>query len=238
MTDSESATPTPPGKLTLAASAPRTGGPGAGSPATNRPQMPARLKNPPLTLRQWLGRILLFCLLLGSGGLLFWSHRQLIPVQRQARDTGALISRLSTEVAVMEGKYSAAEIAQLAEDYRQAQGLLFATPDALKDWFQEVRSQMVPLALDAVADFGRATTTNAADRTLAIVPATLALSIQPADKIEAVRSPYERVLRFLDQLNRQAKRVDLVEIQVTGGTNSVSRAVATLQLWAGEEGLP
>jgi hypothetical protein len=174
----------------------------------------------------------------GAGFLALWSYQRLVPVQRQAREAASLASRLSGEIAVMEGRYSAEEIAELMQSYDRAKGLLFSTPGALKEWFQQVQLQMVPLALDATADFGRAAITNSASHKLAVVPATLSLNIQPASQVEAVRSPYERVLRFLDELGRQEKRMDLVELQVTGGSNSISRAVAMLQLWAGEEAKP
>jgi hypothetical protein len=97
---------------------------------------------------------------------------------------------------------------------------------------------MVPLALDASADIGRAVVTNSSNLTVAVVPATLSLTIQPSPDVAGTRSPYERVLRFLDEINRQEKRVDVVELQVTGGSNSVNRAVAMLRLWAGEEAKP
>lgn len=222
----------PPEKLTLAATAPRAP---RSEPTAAAPARPRRLKSQPLTVRGWVLRVLVGGLLIGSAVLVQDSYRRLLPVQREARETAALVSRLSAEVALMETRHSPEQTEEVAREYARAQGLLFSTPEALKDWFQQVREQMVPLALDATADFGRPSTTNAAHYALAIVPATLALSIQPAPGIGAVRTPYERTLRFLTQLGLQEKRVDLVELQVSGGTNSVSRAVATLQLWAGED---
>lgn len=187
-----------------------------------------------MTLGGWLLRIMTGLPLVGSVLLVFWCYQRLTPVQRQVRDLTTQISRISAEIGQMQGHLTPGELARLAADYQRAQGLLFSSPDALKDWFEKLRVQMIPLALDASADIGRAVVTNSSNFTVAVVPATVALTIQPSTAVEGVRSPYERVLRFLDQINRQDKRVDIVELQVTGGSNSVSQAVATLRLWAGE----
>jgi hypothetical protein len=171
--------------------------------------------------------------LLISVGLVVWAYQRLIPVQRQARETASQISRLATEIGLMEGRLTPEELDRLAAEFQRAQGLLFSTPESLKDWLTQLRLQMVPLALEATADVGRPAATNAANPTVAVVPATLSLTLQPSRDVEGVRSPYERVLQFLDVLSREAKRVDVVELQVTGSANSVSRAVVSLSLWAG-----
>jgi hypothetical protein len=222
------------GKLTLA-TPPRPPKPPAPAAKAPPPAAPAASrKAQPLTTAAWISRALTVLLLAGAVGLVTWNYRRLLPVQKKARETSALVNRLSAEIALMETRTSPDAAQQVAENYAQAQALLFSSPEALKDWFQRVRREMVPLALDATADFGRPTAANPTNLGLAVVPATLALSIQPALQVEGVRSPYERVLRFLDQLSRQEKRVDVLDLQVHGGSNSVSRAVATLQLWAGE----
>jgi len=193
-----------------------------------------RFRSEPLSVRDWLVRGLMAAVLIASILAAYWSYRQLVPIQKESREASALVNRLSTEIGVMEGKYTPADLEVLAGEYHRAQGLLFSGEDALNQWFQNLKAGMIPLALDATADFGRAATTNAAQQALAVVPAKLTLDIKPAGEIGSVRSPYERVLGFLDQVARQEKRVDLIELQVDGGSNSVTRALLVLDLWAGD----
>lgn len=176
--------------------------------------------------------------LLVSAAVAFWCYQRLVPVQREAREAASQINRLSTEIGLMEGRLSAEELAKLAADYQRAQGLLFSTPETLKHWLTQLRLDMVPLALDAAAELGRPAITSSSNLAVAVVPATLSLTLQPSRDVEGTRTPYERVLRFLDSLAREEKRVDVVELHVTGGSNSVNRVVAALQLWAGEGGKP
>lgn len=240
------ATESPPvssGRLSLAVTAPRpatvhqSAAPASEAPAPAAAARKARRRRPPLTLRDWVWRTVAWCLLAGSVGLLLWTYRELVPAQQSLRDASSRVSRLSAEIAVMEGRYSPADIEQLAAEYRGAIDLLFSTPESLAEWLQEIRAHAVPLAFDTTPEFSRLTP-EAQGRTnvvSAYEPATLSLVIQPKVQVEGVRPAYERLLRFLGELGRQSKRVDLVELQVHGGSNSVSHAVATLKFWVGAE---
>lgn len=243
MNEPASSSSIPPTRLGLAPAAPKPSRtlPGGDVPSPTLPQTPPphpRSRKPPVTFGGWLVRAMLGVPLLGAAFLVFWCHQRLVPVQEHARALAAQTSRLSTEIGLMEGRLTPDELAKLAADYQRAQGLFFSSSDALKEWAKEVRLQMIPLALDAVPEFGQAVVTNSSNVTVAKVPATLSLNFQPSAQVAGARSPYERVLRFLDAMNQQTRRVDLVELQVSGGSNSIQRAVATLQLWAGEEVKP
>lgn len=242
MTATESA-PVSSGRLSLAVTAPRpatvhqSAAPAGEAPAPAAAARKARRRRPPLTLRDWVWRTVAGCLLAGSVGLLLWTFQQLVPTQQRLREASSRVSQLSSEIAVMEGRYSPADLEQLAAEYRGAIELLFSTPESLAEWLQEIRAHAVPLAFDTTPEFSRLTP-EAQGRTnvvSAYEPATLSLVIQPKLQVEGVRPAYERLLRFLGELGRQSKRVDLVELQVHGGSNSVSHAVATLKFWVGAE---
>jgi hypothetical protein len=176
-------------------------------------------------------------LLAGSAGLLLWTYWQLVPAQQRLREASSRLSRLSSEIAVMEGRYTPADLEQLAAEYRDAIQLLFSTPESLAEWLQEIHAHALPLALETTPEFSRlpSPATGPTNVASAYEPATLSLVVQPKQQVEGVRPAYERLLRFLGELGRQSKRVDLVELQVHGGSNSVSHAVATLKFWVGAE---
>lgn len=237
----EDAAPPPPKGLTLAPTGPKPPPPLPGSaPASPTPALTRRLsrQHESATRQSWLVRASMALLLAGAGCLLVWSLQRLLPLQRQTRDAAALASRLSGEIAIMEGRYTPAEIEQVLQSYTKATNRLFATPEAIKDWLQEVHLRTLPLAIEASAEFGDPVVTNTPGHELTVMPARLSLVIQPSAKVEAIQSPYLRVLRVLDELVRQEKRADIVEIQVAAGTNSIARATTLIEVWTGKETKP
>ena len=95
---------------------------------------------------------------------------------------------------------------------------------------------MVPLALDANAEFGKAAVSQTPDKKVTTIPATVSIQVKPVEGLESYSSPYQRVLRLTQYLGAGVKRADLVELDVSGSSNSVNRAVAVLNFWAGEPG--
>lgn len=207
--------------------------PGEGPP---RPAPPAPRFKTPLTVRDWILRALILVVIAGSVALVWWSYQRLVPVQQQAREANALLARLANEVRTMETKYPQEVIDRIRADHRAAQGLLFGGENAVAPWFESLQEDLIPLALEGRASFGVPKAAQAAGQGLAIVPATVSVDLKPAADITSVATPYVRLLRFVDLLGRQAKRVDLLDLQVSGGSNSVAKASATLELWAGTEG--
>lgn len=240
MSDNVPPTPIPPSRLTLAAAPKEPPRPAPGEEVPPPPVPPPTRRDP--TSRRsatpgqgWLLRTVMALLFVGSVALVLWSHRRLVPVQQESRKAAEKVSQLSGEIAVMQGRYSSREVEELAKRFEQTRSLLFPTPEDLFGWFGGLQTNMIPLALEARADFRPPAITNTAGHKLAVVPARLTLVLKPTTNVAGVNTPYERVLRFLDELTGQEKRVDLVELEVSGGTNSVSQASASIDLWAGEE---
>ncbi len=248
--DSDKSWPSiPPTQLKLQreqpAAAPEPSAPAApGAPAPSGPPAPpvgalgATARRPaaqPVSLQTWLVRILAGLLLAGSIAFLYWSYTRLAPVQKQARAQAERANKLSQEIALMEGKYPPPELEKLAQDFQFAGQLLFGGEEDLATWFEGLKRQLVPLALEASAEFGRPSAPATTNLSVAVVPATLTLNLQPSTDVGSIRSPYGRVLSLLDELTRQPKRVDLVALEVNAGSNSISQVRTVLELWAGEE---
>ncbi len=201
-----------------------------------RPVAALAPKTSRLDYKDVLLRAAFFLSVLGSLALVWWSVKRLTPLQDKSRDLSTQLARLSTEVDQMKMDLTSPDVEQLARKYVQVQGQLFGGQSALETWLQGLRRQTLPLALDVKADFGKAAAQAAGEQKLAVIPATVSVEVRPAAGIEGVQSPYQRVLQLSQRLTAEEKRADLVELNVAGGTNSVSRAVVVLNLWAGQEG--
>ncbi|HUS37560.1 MAG TPA: hypothetical protein VM680_19585, partial [Verrucomicrobiae bacterium] len=63
------------------------------------------------------------------------------------------------------------------------------------------------------------------------------VTLQPNVNERTNVTPYARLLKFTDELASSPKRLDLLELSVTGDSNSVSQAQVVMQLLAGEKKL-
>jgi hypothetical protein len=189
--------------------------------------------------RRWptlVVRLLVLLLVAGSLGLTSWSVNRLLQIQRQAKALSATFGRLTIEIEQMQSRWTPAEAERVLSRYGQVAAQLFGGQEGLATWIKDLKRQVVPLALDAQAEFGRAALQPASDQKVALIPATVSVQVKPAEGLDAADSPYQRLIRLTQYLAAGPKRADLVELEVFGSSNSVSRAVATLNLWAGEPG--
>jgi hypothetical protein len=190
-----------------------------------------------VTVGEWLFRLTGSALMAGAIALLVWIFfLKLTPLQKQSRDLGVQVARLSSEVDEMERNWDEKEIEQLTGDFSRINSHLFADEAALASWLGNLQEQVVPLALDASAEFGTAILLDSTNhQNLALIPATISVSV--ASNVPAIQSPYQRLLRLSHELTSRERRVDLMELNVNGGASSVSiqQATLVLNLWAGKE---
>ena len=172
----------------------------------------------------------------GSLALVWWSLQRLTPLQQRTRELSTTTARLSAEIDQMEGKWTQSQVEQVLQKFGSVQGHLIVGQTGLEGWLKNLKEQVVAMALDVKADFGKAGPQAAGSQKLAVIPTTVSVDVKPVPGIESAQTPYQRVLQLSQRLTAQEKRADLVELSVAGGSNSVSRAVAVLNLWAGEEG--
>jgi hypothetical protein len=109
---------------------------------------------------------------------------------------------------------------------------LFADEAELGRWLVRLEEETMPLALDLKVDFGTTTTRTAEQEKLAIVPASVVLEIRPV--IGGDQTPFQRMLRLVQQLAAEGKRADLSELDVNGGPLSITHGLLVFNLWAGE----
>lgn len=197
-------------------------------PAPPPPPRPPRH----VTHRALLWRFGMVLLLASAISLVFWTVNRLVRLQNEARDLSMLMSRLDGEIDQMEGRWTPVEVERLLSDFNRLPEQVFAGQESLATWLRDLRQHLVPLALEADAEFGQAAFDALTNSPVAAIPATVSIRFEPSESVESFKSPYQRLLRLTQYLGALSRRVDLVQLSVTGGTNSVAHAVAVLQLWA------
>jgi hypothetical protein len=208
--------------------------------STPAPEARPKAAAPNGVSHDWLFRAAILVAVLGAVAVIWWSLVAVyFPRQKQARDLIAQVERLSSEVDDLDRQWPRAAAEAITNQFRQANTRLFDGRGDLEKWLAEVKEQAGALALDLHADLGQASTRTAGGRTLGIVPATLSVEVRPALPDMVPASPYQRILQFCQRLTDEGKqRGDLMELSLTGGTNSVTRTVLVLNYWTGREGTP
>jgi len=185
--------------------------------------------------RAWTARLVFLAAVAGAMILAWWSlTRVLAPCQQQSRELGSTVARLSGEVEDMERKWTKAKAEQLNQKFDAIHAELFGGPLGLAGWLANLKEQVVPLGLTVQADSGNATPLATNGQRLVVIPANIAVDVQPTPATQSFPSPYQRLLLLSQHLSAQEKRADLTELTVVGGTNSINRAVFGLNLWASE----
>ena len=180
-------------------------------------------------------RIAIVGALLISISLAWWTlTRQLVPLEQQSQSLGMAVSHLSDEVDAMQRKWSPAEADQIRASYKDLRRQLFADETALKDWYMRLYQAAGPLALGLTVDFGKSVPQAINnDVKVVMIPASVSIEVRPMRLV--MDSPYQRLLRFGQQLAAEGKRADLAELTVSGSTNSIAHALLVFNLWAGED---
>jgi len=166
--------------------------------------------------------------------LFLWSVNRLGPVNKQLQDINKDFSRLANEVEQIDVKWDEANAEEIASaQFQKAEEQLFVGTEEFSEWQKEVKRQSVFTALDANSQRGKAQPPPDLEKKLSIVPATI--DIQPAAASRSTNAPYKRLLDFIQGLATQKKRADLVELTVSGHSNSVTQAKAVFHLWSHAE---
>jgi hypothetical protein len=178
-------------------------------------------------------RVAVIAALVGSILLPVWSWKRLQPVSRQRTAAAAQQMRLNNEVDVLERRWDPAEAERVEEELRQVLQRLFAGPEEIMDWQTELDRQTRQHDIDVTSRLGMTEFRSREGHKLAVRPATIELA--PAAAVRSTNSSYQRLLGFTRTLANMNRRIDLVELSVTGRSNSVEQARAIVQLWSREE---
>jgi hypothetical protein len=198
---------------------------------SSKPPLPraARLRN-----QRLLTRLVMLAVLALSLWLLWWSVVvRLAPVNRQYQEKTRELSALADQVDELKLQWSAPKLAELETQYQSAQTMLFENPDATADWAKNLKLQTARLGLETAIQLGAPQPCPAAAQTLAVTRASL--DILPARAVVGTtNTPYQRLLELANNVATADKRIDLLELSVSGDSNSVQRASLVVQLWSPE----
>lgn len=191
-------------------------------------------RRPPGLIR-WLGwgRLLLVPPIVGSFLLIWWSIDRLAPYRQQADVLSEEVTRLNLEIESMERTLAEAGGASAIEHgFQEAQAALLRGRQGVEQWLRELEAASLPVGMDLGISFGKVETRVITNHTVSVVP--VELQAQPRLGGINPRSPYRRLLELLQYIATLPHRVDMVEVDVRGGTNSVEQARLALNLWATE----
>lgn len=197
----------------------------------NPPPNPRRLSRNRTRILAVLERVGLLGVVGGALWLSWWSVGRVSKVQQESAALTRTASRLSTEIELMLAGQGPERREEITRRLAEAQTGLFGGGQAVADWHDGLRTDAVPLALEPAIAFVGTRTNSVGGQSLAVLQATV--DVEPAYGIEAARPAYRRVVDFVQRLTSATQRVDLVELRVRGGSNSVAAASVTVDLWAG-----
>jgi hypothetical protein len=183
---------------------------------------------------EWIGRVVVFSLLLASAGLLGWSYyRVYLPRQKVNADLNVIVQKLAAEVDAMESHWSKSAISQINDKFPLVQPRLFADPAEIAAWLVDFRDQIQPLNLDIKTDQASTGDRSTNCPGLVVLPATMVVTFPTTGRSAEKSSPYQRFLQFAQRVTSQDKNVDLDQMSVDSGGNSIGRAVVQIDFWMG-----
>ena len=199
------------------------------------PPKPPPLRAPRTAGSIWTVRIGLFAGVAVALALLYWSvFIRLLPVSAEHNARSREMTRVSDELESLRMRMTPDQIEAIKARYAQAQQALFDPAQELSAWQTQVSEQASAGTYEAKVNFGTPQPAGAIEG-ISAIPAEVTL--QPTVIIGGTATPYARLLKFTESLATSPKRLDLLELSVTGNSNSVSQARAVVQLLAGEKKL-
>jgi hypothetical protein len=202
------------------------------------PNLPPPEK-PRLSHSEAVFRVAIVVVILVSAGVAYWSFfERLAPLQKESRSMLTRVSNMSAQLDQKERRWTSNQVQEINARYGEVYGRLFPDHDqaAGEEWMRQVLADAEPLALHISVDVGQSTPQVPFTNNVRVTPAAISLEVLPAAGEAQGKSPYERVLRFCQQLAAHGKRADLAEVTIQGGVGSVKRASLVFNLWVGDLG--
>jgi len=186
---------------------------------------------PPEVFRDLKVRLALLLIFAASAALVVWSIIYRLPESdKKLERQNTKIAELERDIDLLERNWNSQEAEQIAGRFKQSHELLFAGQDEVGGWQAELKRQADQLAVTVNAGVTRTQDCPLPGKRFSIMSAKV--DVRPITPGVRTNSPYVRLLSFAQNLSAQSKRVDLVELEVTGRSNSVSEAKMDLQLWS------
>jgi hypothetical protein len=198
-------------------------------------------KPPPLKAPQTRGSVWAVRLGMLAGvalalGLVYWAvFVRLLPITTEHREKALEMTRLGDELEQLRNRYTPAQIEEVKSRYTAARASLFDPSQEVTDWQTQLQDQARIQILESQFKVSDPQPVNSPMEGLTAL--TAEVSVQPNLVLGSATSPYARLLKFTESLTASPKRLDFLELSVTGDSNSVSQAQAVLQIYAGEKKL-
>lgn len=180
--------------------------------------------------RPWLARLVMLLMLAGSVGLVWWRVNHLLLVDQQLEKASSAVAALDIEVQQLEQDWSPIEVAQVEERFNEARESLSGAPEEGAMWSGLLQEEALETSLLATIKLGQSQPHPQANLKLASTPATIEL--HPLMESAQTNIPYLNLMNFLGVLTKPNWRIDLLDLQVNGNSNSIYQATAVVQFWA------
>jgi len=180
--------------------------------------------------RPWLARLVMLLMLAGSVGLVWWRVNYLLLVDQQLEKASSEVAALDLEVQQLEADWSPIEVAQVEEHFNEARESISGAPEEGTLWSGLLQEEALGTSLLATIRMGQSQPHPQANLKLASTPATI--EIHPLMENPLNNIPYLNLMNFLGVLAKPNWRIDLLDLQVTGNSNSIHQATAVVQFWA------
>ena len=191
------------------------------------------LKNlmlPPEAFHDLKVRLLMLFVFAASVALAWWSINRLPASEKKLAQQNTKITELENQIDEFGRRWNPQEAEQIAGRFKQSQEQLFAGQDVLGGWQADLKQQADQLAVSVKPGVTNTQDCPLPGKRFAIMSATV--DVRPITPGIRTNSPYLRLLSFAHNLSSQNKRVDMLEVAVTGRSNSVSEAKMDVQLWS------
>jgi len=189
-----------------------------------------KLMLPPAAFRDLKVRLLLLLVFGASVALAWWSINRLSVWEKKLQVQNTKVVEIENEMGEFERRWNPREAERIFTSSKQCQEQLLAGHDEVIGWQAGLKQRADQFTLSVNAGITKTQDCPLPGKRFSIYSATLDMrSITPGLR---TNSPYLRVLNFARDLASEKKRVDVVELEARGSSNSVSEASVGLQLWS------
>jgi hypothetical protein len=180
---------------------------------------------------RWVIRIIVVVVMALLAWLVLWSYfGRFLPAHRLFVQKTTTQLNLANEVQQLMLKWDDLDAAQTGKKFELASASIFGSASECESWLENLRRGSLTQALNVTSKLGKADTN--AHPELGLILQSATVEIQPVAAPGFSNGPYHRLLGFANSLEQASKRTDLLELTVSGQSNSVDRASAAFQLWS------
>ncbi len=195
----------------------------------NPPTIPTTRSSKGRLTRNIIERAVVVIVLTASLSAIWWSVTRLIALQKRSSELSRQVEKLTSEIDIMRLEWSPTQTQDLARRFGDLHENLFETPSSVMEWTDLAVRDAIPLALDMKVSLGPTQISTNDAGIITRFPATF--EIRPNPIALPTRSLYHRFLEWTRGIATEARRVDFVELTMTGISAGGGTMSATVELW-------